>query len=52
MTTFITDGRPPIPAFRTAITKGEAFASELLEPLRRFGSLYGTRQPTIVKETM
>jgi hypothetical protein len=39
MTTFITEGIPPMPAFLTAMTKGEAFASELPVPLRRSGSV-------------
>ena len=33
MTTFITEGRPAIPASLIAMTKGEAFASELPDPL-------------------
>jgi hypothetical protein len=50
ITTFMTEGRPLIPAFLIAITNGEAFASELLLPLRSWGLLYGTRTPTSVNE--
>jgi len=39
MTTFIIEGTTEMPAFLTAITKGEALASELPLPLRRSGSL-------------
>jgi len=37
MTTFITDERLRMLAFLTATTKGEASASDLLVPFRRFG---------------
>lgn len=52
MTTFITDERPPMLAFLTATIKGEAPASELLVPFRRFGPVYGMRHPMIVSETI
>jgi hypothetical protein len=52
MTTFMIEGTAFIPALRTAITKGEAFASAELLPLRSNGSLYGTKTDTIVRETM
>jgi len=37
MTTFMTEGRPEIPAFWMAMTKGEAFASAELVPFRSWG---------------
>jgi hypothetical protein len=46
------DGTTDMLAFLTAITKGEALASWLPVPFRRSGSLYGTRHPTTVRETM
>jgi hypothetical protein len=52
ITTFMIEGTTEIPAFLTAITKGEALASGLPVPFRSPGSLYGTRQPTTVRETM
>lgn len=52
MTTFITDERPPMLAFLTATTKGEASASELLVSFRRVGPVYGVRHPTFVSETI
>ena len=52
MTTFITLSRPEIPAFLMAMTKGEALASDAAVPLSRRGSVYGTRSPINVKETM
>ena len=45
ITTLNTDGRPLIPAFVIARTKGEALASSDVAPLRSLGSVYGTRRP-------
>lgn len=50
--TFMILGTTLMPAFFTAMTNGEALASVLPDPFRSSGSLYGTRQPTIVKLTM
>ena len=36
----------------TATTKGEASASDLLVPYRRFEPVYGVRHPMIVSETI
>ena len=52
ITTFITDERPPMLAFLTATVKGEASASELLVPFRRFGPVYGVKHPMHVSEAI
>jgi hypothetical protein len=52
MATFITDERPPMLVFLTATTKGEASASEVLVPFRRFEPVHGVRHPMIVSETI
>jgi len=44
----ITDGNPPIPAFRIAITNGEADAVPAAPPELSAGSLEGTRSPMTV----
>lgn len=49
MTTFMTDGKPRIPALIIGMMKGEAEASTPDEE-NNLGSLYGTNIPTKVKE--
>jgi len=45
ITTLNIDGRPLMPAFVIARTKGEAFASSDVAPFRSLSSVYGTRRP-------
>ena len=52
MTTFITLSNPLIPASLMAMTKGEALASDDAVPLSRRGSVYLTKRPIRVNETM
>lgn len=51
ITTFMMEGTAEIPALRTAMTKGDALASEDEFPMSA-GSVYGTKQPTMVRLTM